>query len=170
LYLVLKKNGLVMASQAELCPITVRPAHLSDALALQQTCWPNRLLTSIVDLLERAEKLEQHRRGLGVVGVLNGRVCAYGMLTLWPRAAEISDLIVSAADRDQGIGSQIITYLTEMAHGWRVQMLEIGVALSNPRALALYRRLGFMDHHTVQIDLGCGIEAVLYLNKTLSGY
>ena len=48
-------------------------------------------------------------------------------------------------------------------------VLEIGVALSNHRALDLYRRLGFHDHHTIQIDLGIGPEPVLYLEKSLLG-
>ena len=145
----------------------VRPAQLSDAAHLQQMCWPGRSLDSITELLVRAEKLDQNRRGQGVVAVYNHAACAFGMLTLWPRTAEISDLIVTPSYRGQGIGSQIITYLTEAACRLQVQILEIGVALSNPRALALYRRLGFTDHHTVNLDLGCGLETVLYLYKML---
>jgi ribosomal protein S18 acetylase RimI-like enzyme len=146
---------------------TVRPVQLSDAEPLQQMCWPERSLDSITELLIRAERLAQTRRGLGVVGVRGATACAFGMLTLWPRTAEISDLIVNAQYRSQGIGSQVITYLTEAARTLHTQILEIGVALSNPRALALYRRLGFADHHTIKIDLGCGLEPVLYLYKSL---
>lgn len=145
----------------------VRSIQLSDAEQLHQTCWPDRPLDSIVELLRRAEKLAQNRRGLGVVGVRDNIACAFGLLTLWPRTAEISDLIVSVPFRSQGIGSQIISYLTESAYSLRVQILEIGVALSNPRAMALYRRLGFTEHHTVKIDLGRGLEPVLYLHKSL---
>ena len=94
-------------------------------------------------------------------------LCGFGLLTLWPRAAEISDLVVNAQYRGQGIGSAIITYLTETARDLQVRTLEIGVALSNPRALALYRRLGFTDHRTIDIDLGSGLETVLYLAKSL---
>jgi ribosomal protein S18 acetylase RimI-like enzyme len=151
-----------------MAPFTlIRPAQRVDAEQLQQTCWPNRALDGITDLLARAEKLAQTRRGLGIVGIQNGIACAYGMLTLWPRTAEISDLIVAASCRGQGIGSQIIMSLTEAARNLNVSVLEIGVALSNPRALALYRRLGFTDHHTIRLDLGSGIESVLYLYKSL---
>jgi ribosomal protein S18 acetylase RimI-like enzyme len=147
----------------------IRPVQLSDAGHLQQMCWPDRSLDSISELLARAERLVQARRGMGVVGLYDNAACAYGMLTLWPRTAEISDLIVNACYRSQGIGSQIIAYLTEAARSFHIQVLEIGVALSNPRALALYRRLGFADHHTVNIDLGHGLEPVLYLYKALDG-
>jgi ribosomal protein S18 acetylase RimI-like enzyme len=148
-------------------PSLIRPVQLSDAAHLQQMCWPDRSIDSITELLVRAERLAQTRRGMGVVGLRDGAACAYGMLTLWPRTAEISDLIVNALYRNQGMGSQIITHLTEAARHLHTQILEIGVALSNPRALVLYRRLGFTDHHTVSIDLGNGPEPVLYLYKTL---
>jgi len=130
-------------------------------------CWPARPLDAILDLLARAERLAQNQRGLAVVAVRNDLTCAFGMWTLWPRTAEISDLIVASSFRDQGVGSQIILYLTEAARRLHVQILEIGVALSNPRAMALYRRLGFSDHHTINLDLGHGLETVLYLHKTL---
>jgi ribosomal protein S18 acetylase RimI-like enzyme len=35
--------------------------------------------------------------------------------------------------------------------------------MTNQRALALYRRLGFQDSYTLQLDLGEGVEPVLYL-------
>jgi ribosomal protein S18 acetylase RimI-like enzyme len=43
--------------------------------------------------------------------------------------------------------------------------LEIGAALSNPRALGLYRRLGFVDGRILDLDLGNGPEPVMYLYK-----
>jgi len=145
----------------------IRPAHLSDALSLHKMCWPDRPLKNVRKLLERTQKLACYHRGLGVVAVRDSVLCGFGMLTLWPRAAEISDLIVNPGYRDQGIGSMIIAHLTEAASNLHAQMIEIGVALSNPRALALYRRLGFTDHHTVEVDLGNGPEIVLYLTKSL---
>jgi ribosomal protein S18 acetylase RimI-like enzyme len=138
-----------------------------DAQYLQTLCWSDRSLDGIAEMIRRAEKLVFTRRGLGVVAEREGVPCAFGLLTLWPRTAEISDLIVHAPYRDQGIGSQIITYLSRVACKLQAQILEIGVALSNPRALALYRRLGFEYHHSVKIDLGNGPETVLYLYKRL---
>jgi ribosomal protein S18 acetylase RimI-like enzyme len=127
----------------------------------------DRSLDRIMELLHRAQRLETNRRGLGAVATWDDRLCGFGMLTLWPRAAEISDLFVNAAYRGRGIGTSLIRYLTEAARELNVGTLEIGVALSNPHALALYRRLGFVDERTIEIDLGQGPEPVLYLQKYL---
>lgn len=146
----------------------VRPVKLGDARHLQRMCWPHRSLDSITEMLHRAEKLAFTRRGLGVVAERDERVCAFGLLTLWPRTAEISDLIVHEAWRGQGIGSQIIAYLGTMARELSAHILEIGVAQSNVRALALYQRLGFIEHHTIELDLGNGPETVIYLYQALT--
>jgi len=148
----------------------IRPAQLVDADALRATCWPDRPLTSVSELIHRTEKMALRQRGLGVVAVYDGTPRGFGMLTVWPRAAEISDLIVNVDCRGQGIGTQIITYLTDAARSLKVETLEIGVALSNPRALALYRRLEFNDQRIIEIDLGLGPEPVLYLTKTLAAH
>lgn len=146
----------------------VRPVQLTDSDALRETCWPDRPLTSVSELIHRTKKMALRDRGLGVVAVYDGMPRGFGMLTVWPRAAEISDLIVTPDCRGQGIGTQIITYLTDAACRLQVETLEIGVALSNPRALALYRRLEFSDNRIIEIDLGLGPEPVLYLTKTLA--
>lgn len=146
---------------------TIRPVHIMDAAVLQRTCWPDRTLVGIIEFLQRAEKNRTKERGLGVVSVMDAHICGFGMLTLWPRTAEISDLVVSSDYRGHGIGTAIIGHLTTRARELNAQVLEIGVALSNDRALDLYRRLGFHDHHTLHIDLGNGPEPVLYLEKSL---
>jgi ribosomal protein S18 acetylase RimI-like enzyme len=156
-----------MALQHTTPSVLVRPARLADAASLNTMCWPERSHESVFELLRRTQKLAQNERGLGVVAVWDGAPCGFGMLTLWPRAAEISDLIVNSRYRSHGVGSLIIDYLTNAALDLRVQVLEIGVALSNPRALALYRRLGFIDGRTIELDLGNDPEPVLYLYKHL---
>jgi ribosomal protein S18 acetylase RimI-like enzyme len=148
-------------------PVLIRPVQLSDAANLNLVCWPARSLDSVADFLNRTQKLTHNRRGLGVVAVWDDAPCAFGLLTLWPRAAEISDLIVNPQHRNRGIGRMIIAYLTDAARKMHVHTLEIGVALSNPRALALYRRLAFTDGRIIELDLGNGLESVLYLYKNI---
>ncbi len=84
-------------------------------------------------------------RALGIVAVCDGDVIAYGQITLWPHTAEISDLIVTELWRSKGIGTLLIHRLIEAARDWQMPLVEIGVALDNPRALALYQRLGFRE-------------------------
>lgn len=131
-------------------------------------CWPHRPPEHVADLLHRSHQLALNRRGLGVVGLYNGVLCSFGLLTVWPRAAEISDLMVNPMYRSQGIGRAMIAYLTETACKLRVETLEIGAALSNPRAMALYRRLGFADDRIIEVDLGHDPEPVLFLVKRLT--
>jgi ribosomal protein S18 acetylase RimI-like enzyme len=61
----------------------------------------------------------------------------------------------------------MIQYLIQAAIDMRVPNVEIGAAFSNPRALELYRRLGFQDDRTVMMNLGNGRENVLYLRIEL---
>ncbi len=153
----------------------LRPATPVDAPALQESCWPDRSVDAVRELLKRAEGIARRRRGLGIVaetiGDSNGsgkRLLAYGQLTLWPRTSEISDLIVMEAMRGNGIGSTIIAYFIKQARDWSQSSVEIGAALSNPRALALYRRLGFKDDRTITLDIGSGLEPIIYLVMELN--
>jgi [ribosomal protein S18]-alanine N-acetyltransferase len=141
----------------------LRQASLQDALELQRACWPNWALEAVKDLLRRVESMSQRGRGYGVVALRNDQIVGYGQLTVWPRTAEISDLIVAPDYRGQGIGSAIIQSLIEKVNLWHMPQVEIGVALSNPRALALYRRLGFEQDRIINLDLGDGPEPVMYL-------
>jgi ribosomal protein S18 acetylase RimI-like enzyme len=147
--------------------IELRPVSAQDAAELQKTCWPNWSVDSVKEMLRRAEDLSRKGRGLGVVACHSGELVAYGQLTVWPRTTEISDLMVAENHRSQGIGSAIIASLIDKAKHWHMPKIEIGVALTNPRAMALYQRLGFEEDRIVNIDLGDGPEPVMYLTMNL---
>jgi len=145
----------------------LRPVTPKDAETLQQACWPNWSFEAVQTLLQRVEGIERRKRGIGIVAFDGERVLGYGQLTLWPRTAEISDLIVTPTHRSRGIGSAIINYLIEKARGWCLPQVEIGVALTNPRAMTLYQRLGFHQDRIINLDLGNGPEPVMYLTMAL---
>jgi ribosomal protein S18 acetylase RimI-like enzyme len=142
----------------------VRRVSPDDAAQLQESCWANWPVEVVSEALERVEILAQQGRGFAVVACQRERILGYGQMTVWPRAAEISDLIVAPPYRDNGIGTALIGYLVDKVRTWHLPHVEIGAALSNPRALALYRRLGFKDARTIELDLGSGPETVVYLN------
>src|SRR5262245_25933336 len=119
----------------------IRTVKAGDAPELQRTCWPNASLEGISELLYRAEGLARRNPGIGLIAYNDSAILGYGQLTLWPRVAEISDLIVTPPSRGLGIGSSIISHLIDKVRAWRMSEVEIGVALSNPRARALYERL-----------------------------
>ena len=158
-----------LALEAPSTQIRIRPVQLTDISKLHQRCWPERTRAAIEQLINRAQMMARQGRGLGIVvmGETRDDVRSYGQLTMWPRGGEISDLVVIPTHQGQGLGTTMIQYLVRAAREMRAGSVEIGVALSNPRALALYRRLGFVDDHTVMIDLGNGPEAVLYLELPL---
>jgi ribosomal protein S18 acetylase RimI-like enzyme len=143
--------------------IHIRPVRLADALLLQRRCWPERSLDSVQQLITRAQRMARNHYGLGVVVVVEDGVIGYGQLALWPRCAEISDLIVCEAYRGQGIGTTLIQYLMRAAREMQASNVEIGAALANERALALYRRLGFREERVIRLHLDGSEVAVQYL-------
>jgi ribosomal protein S18 acetylase RimI-like enzyme len=150
--------------------VTIRPVRIADAETLQERCWPERPYAAVYQLVLRARQNALQGRGLGAVTVDDdGQLVGYGQLTLWPGCAEISDLVVVASYRGRGLGTAMIQYLVRAAREMHVGCVEIGAALSNEGAVALYRRLGFVDDHTVWLNLGVGKEPVLFLRLSLDG-
>lgn len=145
----------------------IRPVQAADTAALAANCWPNRPLDAVRMLVLNAMKLTEHGRGVGVVALDDKHAIGYGQLTLWANCGEISDLVIAPQHRGMGIGTSIIRYLMQSARESGLPCIEIGAARSNPRALALYRRLGFCDNHEVMLNLGNGKEPVLYLQLSL---
>lgn len=149
--------------------VRIRPVLAADSDTLHRIGWPDRTRASIDQLIARVQQYAREGRGLGVV-IVNERdaVRGYGQLLLWPRTAEISDLVVAPPDRGRGWGTAVIQYLTRAARDMQAPQVEIGAALSNPRALQLYRRLGFTDSHMIELNLGDGREPVQYLKLMLN--
>jgi ribosomal protein S18 acetylase RimI-like enzyme len=84
-------------------------------------------------------------------------------MTRWGPRGEISNLIVHPEWRSKGIGTTIIRRLIGAARENELTEVEIGVAESNPRAMALYRRLGFRDDRRLTLDIGSGMEPIRYM-------
>lgn len=143
--------------------IHIRPVRLGDIEPLRESCWPERTSEAIYHFISRIRQTASQGRGLGVVVAEQETVRGYGQLALWPRCAEISDLIITADCRGQGLGTAIIQYLTRAARDMHTGCVDIGAAQSNPRALALYRRLGFRDSFTQTMPVDGVDQEVLYL-------
>jgi GNAT superfamily N-acetyltransferase len=69
----------------------------------------------------------------------------------YPQAAQFADcpelceLYVIAERRSQGIGTQLLRWALELAREWGAAQVTICVDTDNPRARALYERLGFVE-------------------------
>lgn len=150
----------------------LRPVRAGDFDRLRYELWRERSPEQARDLLNRALISAENRRGLGICAQApdGDMLIAFGMLTVWSRCVEISDLIVLEHWRGHGVGTALIQYFVNHASRMSIHCAEIGVALSNPRALALYRRLGFQDRYQLMLDLGRGREPVLYLRLELPAH
>lgn len=144
----------------------IRPVRSADVPILHDTCWADRPPESVEKMISRAQYLALQGRGLGVVvkgGDDSKDLLGFGLLSMWSRCAEISDLIVVEDKRGGGIGTAMIQYLVRVASDMHVPCVEIGAAKSNPRALSLYQRLGFQSFKTINLDIGAGLEPIVYL-------
>lgn len=142
-----------------------RPPLESDIPALHAICRPDAPLSETTELVNRSMRLSHQQRGAGLVGVVDEHPCAFGLLTRWPLVGEISDLMVREDLRGRGIGTRLIAELTQIAAQMQIQTLEIGVMASNSRALALYQRLGFVEHRRLTIQVHSQPETIIYLQK-----
>lgn len=142
-----------------------RPPLEADIPALHAICRPDSSLSETIELVNRAMHLTHQQRGAGLVGVVGDQPCAFGLLTRWPNVGEISDVMVREDLRGRGIGTQLIAELTQLAAQMQIQTLEIGAVASNSRALALYQRLGFVEHRRLTIQVYSQPETIIYLQK-----
>jgi ribosomal protein S18 acetylase RimI-like enzyme len=153
--------------QVMLIDITLRAAQLSDEAALYAACFSNRPPDWFAAFFASSLNLAAQGRSYAVVAVAGQQLLGFGQLCKWQQSAEIADLVVNEAYRGQGIGTAIILHLMAQAAAWRYSQVEIGVAEGNPRAHALYLRLGFQQIRRLYIDLGAGEEPVLYLSQPI---
>lgn len=128
----------------------MRPVTLGDVAGLTPL-WPERSQAAVYQLVARILHQVGQGRGYGAVLVDDsGTIFGYGQLTLWSDGGEIADLVVAPDRRRRGWGTQMIHHLIDRASQVGCKRVEIGAA--NAPALRLYRRLGFRDVRTVEID------------------
>ncbi len=161
-------KSLPLALQPPQSSVLIRPVRVSDTDGLTIHCWPGRPYMTVYNLLKRIAYQQTQKVALGVVAVtLDGQVCGYGQVVMWPTCAEVSDLIVTENLRGQGVGTAIVQTLVQAAAQLGAAEIEIGAAISNPRAAQLYRRLGFRDSHTVSLTIDGGKENVQFLRLSV---
>lgn len=147
---------------------SARPLHADDIPILHANCWPNMPERSVRDKLASTLSRERASRVWPCAGLYRGSPVGFGQLARWRETVEISDLVVGAAWRSQGVGTALIQYMLAIARQQGFPRVEVGVAVANTRAAALYRRLGFTHlERRLMLDLGSGPEQVLYLSQSL---
>jgi GNAT superfamily N-acetyltransferase len=156
-----------LAAQPPDPAIHVRAVTLRDIDMLLQRCWPRGQRPAVHRLITRAGRMAEQGFGRGLVAVDEQGPYAYSQMTCWPRCCELSDLIVSEPLRHRGVGTALIQHLVHSALALGRDCVEIGAAVDNPRAAALYHRLGFQDSYTVRLALERGEVEVVYMRLDL---
>lgn len=142
-----------------------RPLSYHDATMLHHNCWPHVSLDQVRQRVKHFLNRYDRQEGWGLIAEQAYDVIAFGQIVRWGGVYEICDLVVAENRRDQGVGTRLIYKLLDVAREHGIQRVEIGAALSNTRALALYRRLGFRDYKKVVMNLEGEAQPVLYLMK-----
>lgn len=85
---------------------------------------------------------------------------------------EIASIAICEQARSGGIGTRLITELMGLARERGAKRLSLEVSVLNPRAQALYRRLGFAPQRVIESYYGSGehgVRMVLDLEKQAGG-
>ena len=144
-------------------PVHLREITADDILPLHHACWPESDPELTYAHIENILRWRRRERAWGIVAEYQMQLVGFAQFTHWNGRGEISDLIVSLPHQGQGIGSALILYMLNLARQQQIALVEIGVARSNPGALRLYQKLGFVEQYEIEIDLGKGKEPVVYL-------
>lgn len=163
-------STIPIALQTANIPYPIRAVTQADLNALQTDCWAHRSPENNQNTLHIALRAIEKKRGLGIVveaSAIDKKIIAYGQYLCLTHYAEISDLTVSEQYRSQGIGTAMIQCLIASIRKTGHNLIEIGVAESNPRALALYEKIGFQISYNLNLNLGNGQGKVIYLRLKL---
>lgn len=145
--------------------LSLRLARADDLRPLHTTCHPDKPLLQFRAHFEKMLDWQENDRCCWLVACdETGQIVGSGELVAYPHGNELANLVVIPTRRDEGIGTAMIEVLTAVARHLGLDGLEIGVDVSNGRALALYERLGFtMDR---QLNLP-NQEPAIILHKAL---
>ena len=144
-------ESLFIPAPLPLPGLTFRLLQSADIDPLHAACYADRPFHTFRESCRRALTRLSQGRCYPLVAVHNGELVGHAQLVIYPNVAEIANLAVAPAWQGQGIGTALITALTQIARHTRHSFLEIGVHESNQRALALYQRLGFTISREIKL-------------------
>ncbi len=126
--------------------------------------YSNQSLTQFRTQFERAIERQHSGRCYWLIAESETKIVGSGQLIIYPHGAELANIYVLEDHQNQGIGTAIIHVLTTIARWAELTSLEIGVTVSNNRALALYQRLGFEEDRQLRF---ASDEPAIILRKEL---
>jgi ribosomal protein S18 acetylase RimI-like enzyme len=144
--------------------LVIRLATAADMRPLHNAFYARLPYTQFQSHFQRLLRRQEAQRGFWLIAESPPNLIGNGQLIIYPHGAELANFQVIETFRDQGVGTAMIHVLINVARYIGLGSLEIGVALSNERAQALYTRLGFVADRRIQL---AGDEPAIILRKTL---
>jgi ribosomal-protein-alanine N-acetyltransferase len=144
--------------------LSFRLIQPSDLQPLHQACFAERPLLPFRRHFQQMLRRQETGRGFCLVADNQGELVGSGQLTIYPNGAELANLAVVPAWRGQGVGTAVVAVLTAVADHLQLTFLELGVQNDNPRAQALYQRLGFVPDRPLDLP---NLPPALILRKQL---
>jgi len=145
--------------------LSFRLAGETDCRPVQAACYPEKSILRFRSHFDHLLDWQANGRCAWLIGAdKTNQIVASGQLILYPHGAELANLSVIPDRQNEGIGAALVEVLTAVARHLDLPGLEIGVAVSNGRALALYQRLGFREDRRLQLP---NAEPAVILYKKL---
>jgi GNAT superfamily N-acetyltransferase len=119
-------------------PYTLNPRRVAEAFA--------PLLAD--DRLGHVWFIHANSNEVGYVVVTLSYSMEYGGLS-----AVVDDLFIRPAFRGAGLGKAALTEVSSFCAARGVRAIHVETGTDNPRALAVYQRVGFVDTHRVHLTL-----------------
>lgn len=118
---------------------TLGPEALDALLALEsESASPSWGRASLAAALDDPE--------VSVLGAeRDGELIGHAILARLPFEAELQALLVAERHRRQGVAGQLMAAVIDRARAWGSERLLLEVRAGNGAAIALYRRLGFVE-------------------------
>lgn len=85
----------------------------------------------------------EHKYGIFLVGLVEGKIAAYGGVWVLVDEAHVTNVVVSETQRRQGIGRKLMIELLKRAKERGTVCATLEVRASNIGAIQLYENLGF---------------------------
>jgi RimJ/RimL family protein N-acetyltransferase len=131
--------------------ISFRLVQEEDRRPLHRTCYSDYNALKFRDLFNHLLRRQEQEHCFWLVITADDNIIGNGQLVIYSTSAECANLFVIPEYRGQGIGTALIELLTAVARHLNITNLEIGVSIDNPRAQALYQRLGFQEDRRIQL-------------------
>lgn len=131
-----------------------RLVEAADCAPLHRACYAERPFAEFEGMFRRSLKRQAGGQGYHLLVLDQGVIVGNAQLIRQGKRGEVADVVVTAARRNEGIGTVLIGLLEQIAaqKGWRP--IEIGVTAENVRAQALYERLGYLTVREMKLPEG----------------